>query len=562
MSPTAAGPQFPSPTMRQSPNSGGQGGQGMTVAQKLYASSGNSTAPMISLNSISGLLTSVDAASSPSQPPASNKVSMLPSPSSISPLGSESSRPTSHLPQSRHSEQDARMNPQNNYWSGAALYAFAPESSYSPHSRGNNNSHRAASAPAFRMPTNAIPERLPHSQSVGSVAPNSYSTIAGPHPTPNLLTKATPPSLDIDTQLGKVDFVTTPAPLLSVESTSPSTSLLFSNPAEEISPSSYPAPPLSNSITLHNVQPYNHFGQQSSQLGRVSDVTLGTNGCGLDAASLLAMLKTALSMSPIAESSLRAVAYADLNADYQAVLNALKHQQRYRPTTPTPGVGAQHSLTSGSVDYRLLITEVGRLETKAKLAQQPQVLQQQQQHATLALQQVVLNQQAQEQALLRLQTQQQQQATLTQQQAILKHQADEQAALKLHLQQQQQQILAQQQANQIHQQQLHALQQQQAATQQLQHQQQQQQGGLGSFMSSILEGGSQQSGQGNSAVPQLLSHFMDSAVNSFYNQGPGGSADPPASGATPNIDVIEAAIAQMDAQTQRLADSSTTMLNI
>jgi hypothetical protein len=264
-----------------------------------------------------------------------------------------------------------------------------------------------------------------------------------------LLTKATPPSLGIDTQLGKADSVTTPAPSLRVESTSPSASLLFSNPVEKISPSNHsqPGPSHFNSIIPHNV--YNHFGQQSNQLGHVSDVTFGTNGGGVD----------------------------------------------------------------------------------------------QQQIATLA----------QQQALLKLQMQQQQQATMAQQQAILKQQADEQAALKMQLQQQQQQMLAQQQAlteaNQIHQQQLL---QQQAANQQLQ-QQQRQQGGLGSFMSSMLEGGSQQqSERGNSAVPQLMSHFMDSVVNSFYNQGPGGSADLSAT----NTDDTEAAIAQLDAYSQRRMDNS------
>jgi len=515
MPPTAAGPQFPSPRMCQSPNSGPQG---MTAAQRLYASNSNSTTPMITLNSITSLSTSVDTASSPGLPPVPNRVSILPSPSSTS-LGSE---PTSYLPQSHHGGQ------QNNYRSGAALYAFAPESSY----RGNNNSHRAASVPAFLMPTNTIPARLSHSQSVGSVALNPYSTIAGPRQTPHLLTKATPPSLGIDTQLGKADFVT-PAPPLRVESTSPSTSLLFSNTVEAISPSNHSQP---------GPSPHNRFGQQSNQLGHVSDVTFGTNGGGVDPVSLLAILKTALSMSPIAESSLRAVAYAELNADYHAVLNALKHQQRYRPTTPTPGVGAPLRL-----DYQGLIMEVERLEIKAKLAQQ--ALHDQQQIATLAQQQAFLNQQ--EQALLNLQMQQQQQATLAQQQAILKQQADEQAALKMQLQQQQQQMLAQQQAlteaNQIHQQQLL---QQQAANQQLQ-QQQQQQGGLGSFMSSML-GGSQQSEQGNSAVPQLMSHFMDSVVNSFYNQGPGGSADLSAT----DIDAIKAATAQADANTQRVMDNS------
>jgi len=436
------------------------------------------------------------------------------------------------LPQSHHGGQ------QNNYRSGAALYAFAPESSY----RGNNNSHRAASVPAVLMPTNTIPARSSHSQSVGSVALNPYSTIAGPRQTPHLLTKATPPSLGIDTQLGKADSIITPAPPLRVESTSPSTSSLFSNPVEKISPSNHSQPGLShfNSIIPPNL--YNHLGQQSNQLGRVS---FGTNGGGVDPASLLAMLKTALSMSPIAESSLRAVAYAELNADYHAVLNALKHQQRYRPTTPTPGVGALLPL-----DYQGLIMEVERLEIKAKPAQQAQVMQDQQQIATLAQQQAFLNQQ--EQALLKLQMQQQQQATLTQHQAILKQQADEQAALKMQLQHQQQQMLAQQQAlteaNQIHQQQLL---QQQAANQQLQ-QQQQQQGGLGSFMSSMLGGSQQQSEQGNSAVSQLMSHFMDSVVNSFYNQGPGGSADLSAT----NIDAIKAATAQMDAHTQHLMDNS------
>jgi hypothetical protein len=71
---------------------------------------------------------------------------------------------------------------------------------------------------------------------------------------------------------------------------------------------------------------------------------------GLDPASLLTMLKTALSVNPIAESELRAVAYAQPNANYQAVVNALKHQQRYRPITSTQvqlpsGVGVQHHPT-------------------------------------------------------------------------------------------------------------------------------------------------------------------------------------------------------------------------
>jgi hypothetical protein len=465
----------------------------MTVAQKLYASSGAPAAPMINTNSITSLSTSVDAASTPSPPPTSNRISMLSTLTSTSALRS-SSRPMSYMPQSRSSVQSTRINPHNNNHPGAALYASARESSvdvlYSSNNRGDHNPHRAATAPALPVPTattNGLQERF-HSQSVGSVAPNAYSR---PRPTPHLVTKASAPPSYPGAQPGRVDLPTSPLSPLIVQSTSPpSTSLLFSKPAENLSPSSYirPGSSLSDTITPHNTHTYNHFGlgQQSNQLGRI-DATLGT---GLDPNNLLAMLKLALAVNPIAESELRAVAYAQPNANYQAVVNALKHQQRYRPVTSTQvqlpsGMGIQHHPTMGSVDYQLLITEVGKLEIKSTLAppQQVQIAQQQQSHlndfnkqqeAALAQlhQQSILNQQTQGQAFLNSHLHQQQNTALAQQQALLiQNQQAQEHAMKLQLQQQQQQqqaAFAQQQVA------LNQQTQEQALKFQLQQQQQQQ----------------------------------------------------------------------------------------
>lgn len=458
VSSTAAGPQFHNPTMRRSPNghstSSSMRPQGMTVAQKLYASSGAAAAPMINTNSITSLSTSVDAASTPSPPSSSNRVSMLPTPTSTSPLRSESSRPMSYLPQSRVSQQGSRINPHNNNRPGAALYASAREPSVPSNNSGDHNPHRAATEPLFQMPTtstNTVHER-PHSQNAGSLAPNSYSSFLRPRPTPNLVTKARPPPLDVGVQPGRVDFATSPLPL-SVQATSPpSASLLFSNPADNLSlsrPSSGTSP--------HNAHLYNNFGlDQQSRVDAALDATAG----GLDPARLLSMLKTALSVNPIAESELRAVAYTQPNANYQSVMNALKHQQRYRITSTLPsGVGVQHHSPLGSVDYQLLITEVERLEVKATLAQQSQqaaiIVQQQQmaldalrkqQEATLAQQQQsILNQQVQEQAVLNSNLQPHQNIILAQQQALLHQQAQEEAKLKLQIQQQQQTAFSQQQ---------------------------------------------------------------------------------------------------------------------
>lgn len=528
--------------------------QGMTIAQKLYASSGNraATAPMITSQSIPSLSTSVDAASSPSPPPASNRSSMMPSPTSSSPFGSDRSRPSNYLPHS----QVAGINPHSNSHLGATQY--------SSQGSGNHHPHRAATTPGFPMPTttlNSIPERS-HSQGAGPVGSNSYSNFSPIRPTPHLVTKARPPDLGVF--LGRVDVTTSPAPPVNVQSSSPpSTSLLFSSSSESMSPLSAS---LSDAVVSpQNIQTYNHFGvHQQGQLGFV-DAT-GTNASGLDPVSLLTKLKIALAMSPIAEVELRAVASGQLNANYQAVLHALKHQQHFQKTTstqvPSSEVEAHNRRTQSPVDYQLLITEVGRLEIKALQSQQQMALdsvkrqqeaaplQQQQQlvinqlaqeqllstglqSAPLAQQQALMNQQAQEQAILI----QQQQAALAQQQS----QQAQEAAMKLQLQLQQQQILAQQQAlMQANQQQLQAL---QASNQQLLsqysqqtpsgppfhqggQQQQQQGGGLGSFMGSVVGGGShQQSAQGQSAAvsPQLMSHLVHSVVTSLQHHGSGGS---------------------------------------
>ena len=488
----------------------------MTAAQRLYASSGNSatTAPMINANSITNLSTSVDIVRTASQPSASTRVSILPTPTLTSPVRNESSRPMSYLPQA----------PLNSHRLGADV-------PYSLNTRSEQNSHRAATAPAFPMPTPTLNARL-HSQSVGAVAPHSYSSISGLRPTPHLVTTARPPPFDTGAQYSKVDLVTSPAPPLKVQSVSPpSTSLLFSKPAESVSSHNRPG---SVTSTIGISEHSNQFG-----------ATLGTNAGSHDSARVLAMLKTALSMNPIAESELRDVAYAELNANFQTVLNALKHQQRYRPS----GMGVPHRPTQ-SIDYQLLIAEVERLEMKVTLAQQTQ----QQQMALDALkkqqetylihqqqQQLILNQQAHQQALLHTQLQQKQDTSLAQQHALLNQQTQEQATQTWHIQQQHQLHMQQQQQYALGQQNYQAQEQmlaQQQALLQANHQllaqhsapvnhsqlnhstspathhqaEQQHHGGLGSIMNSVMGGPIQQK-----IVSHLVSSAADSAVHSLFH---------------------------------------------
>lgn len=166
-----------------------------------------------------------------------------------------------------------------------------------------------------------------------------------------------------------------------------------------------------------------------------------------DPASMLMLLRVAFSsdMDGITELNLQDVANGKPDANYQAVINALRQKQNQqqvaRQVSGIVGIQHQHP-TQGTLDYSALITSVENLQMKARLVRHLETMETTKKHQQTQQQQSLMQMQHLRQ---QLQVLAQRQAPVQQKQRILiLYQQQAQAVLRRRAHQYQQQTIAQQ----------------------------------------------------------------------------------------------------------------------
>ncbi|KAJ3493541.1 hypothetical protein NLJ89_g10995 [Agrocybe chaxingu] len=489
--------------------------QGLTTAQKLYASSGsNISTPMIS-SDIQNLSTAPE-----SHPP--SRVSMLPTPppSNSPPAGRRSSfvlSPSSGPPRQSVSvsnrpanQTDYRQSMAPHAVAGSRISRYAANSSiaYASPSSVDSSSHpksmtlSSGSHTPHRTQSLQIPPPPPHfpgrtnTYSTGQVTYiSSKPPSVSPRPTPHLTTTARPPA---NLQVPGHNHLTPPqtaslgsppssnhslSPLSLPSNSPPSSSVLFSQPAPGPSsappgttafatpPISPPPAPLSptlsspisnnSTITPENFHKYSKMGQLGSQAYKIAGgVLAGSTGLPLgvlpDPVKLINSLKAAFSKNNnmVAESDLQAVAHAKPGANYQAIISALvRQQQQYQQQ-----LASQLQLqTAMGMQYQRPPQPAVDYHALIAEIQQLQIAAQTQQASALLAQQQTFSQlhmsaQQHQQHQQAMEALKVQQAAILQQQSVAAQHAQQQVAARLQTIQQRQATAAAQLQLQLQQQ--------------------------------------------------------------------------------------------------------------
>ncbi|CAA7259586.1 unnamed protein product [Cyclocybe aegerita] len=489
--------------------------QGLTLAQKLYASSGsNISTPMIS-SDIQNLSTAPE-----SHPP--SRMSMLPTPppSNSPPVGRQSSFVPSPPPgpprqsvsvsnrPANQTDYRQRMVPLGVAGSRISTYAanssiaYASSSSVASSSHVSSMTFSSESHAPHRTQSLQVPPPPPHfpgrtnTYSPGQVTyTSSKPPTVSPRPTPHLTTTARPPA---NLQVLGHNHFTPPqtaslgsspssnhslSPLSLPNNSPPSSSVLFSQPAPGPSsappgttafatpPISPPPAPLSptlsspisnnSTITPENFHKYSKMGQLGSQAYKIAGgVLAASTGLPLrvlpDPVKLTNSLKAAFSKNNnmVAESDLQAVAHAKPGANYQAIINALVRQQQQYQQQLASQLQMQ---TAMGMQYQRPPQPAVDYHALIAEIQQLQIAAQTQQASALLAQQQTFSQlhmgaKQHQQHQQAMEALKVQQAAILQQQSVAAQHAQQQVAARLQAIQQQQAAAAAQLQLQLQQQ--------------------------------------------------------------------------------------------------------------
>ncbi|KAF9526262.1 hypothetical protein CPB83DRAFT_858077 [Crepidotus variabilis] len=462
--------------------------QGMTLAQRLYASSGNSDAkPMIDHSSITNLSTAPEAPN-----PTTPRIGSLPTPPPSTPPSNDDSRYPG-----RSVTPLGAFHPSPSNGPIPKLYSVTSE----PQIRGGFQLVGGSDNVHLPIRSQTTQPVLSHSMQAKNYPFSNISsgpstdTAFGARRTPHLITTARPPT---EPRRRSVELPHSPhtsrSSLALISEMPPTSSLLFSPntpPSKPIlspistPPSSLKSPrkhgsPVSEVSTISTITPtnchkYPHLSAAGNHMKGIYNLS-GALPRRPDPKKLMAALKIAFTKAGngVSESDMQRVANADPNANYQAIINALKFQQQQYQQQTNSQLDLQSSSVQSrqppalTVNYQALIVDIENLrvighaqaQQAAEQARQAQEAHEKvtealrKQRAALIEQQAMAHQQAQQAAASRAEQLQQQQHQAA---AKLHSQQKQHKKMAAHQQQlAQQKLLQQEQANQAYHRQLEA----------------------------------------------------------------------------------------------------------